>query len=128
MESNREGLDPESLTKGTYLVQCDLWASLILVWAPRPGQSKASPWWTMARWAASQHRLRGLARHCFACVTTSGGLTSVANISSQCPVVAEYSSPKGSCLCSENEVSAANTDGFYFRKTIQECLLRKSFP
>lgn len=66
--------------------------------------------------------------HCFACVTTSGGLTFVANVSSQHPVVAECSSPKGSCLCSENKVSAANTDGFYFRKTIHECLLRKSFP
>ena len=32
--------------------------------------------------------------HCFACVTTSGGLTFVANISSQHPVVAECSSPK----------------------------------
>ena len=113
---------------GTYLVQGDLWASLILDWAPRPGQRKAGPWWTMERWAAFQHRLCGLTCHCFVCVTASGGLTSVANISSQFSVVAECSSPKGSCLCSENKVSAANTDGFYFRKTIKECLLRKSFP
>ena len=91
-------------------------------------QHKAGPWWTMERWAPSSTGCVVWHVTVFACVTTSGRLTFVANVSSQRPVVAECSSPKGSCLCSENEVSAANTDGFYFRKTIQECLLRKSFP
>lgn len=52
----------------------------------------------------------------------------VANLSSQGAVVAECPALGTPGYRLEKKVPAANTDGFYFRKTIHECLLRKAFP
>lgn len=62
------------------------------------------------------------------CTNIPSRLNFVADFSPQGPVVASVPVLRTPVYSSENKVSAANTDGFYFRKTIHECLLRKGFP
>lgn len=127
MESNREGLDPEA---GLRELSGPGWpvGFLDLVWAPRPG--------SVGRPLVDHGEVGRLPAQAvwfwhvtvFACVTTSGRLTFVANVSSQRPVVARCSVPRALAYVPENKFQLLTLTVFYFRKTIHKMSFKKKFP
>lgn len=61
------------------------------------------------------------------CINISSGLTFVADLSFQSPVVAERSNPEDSCVYSEKRVSATNTD-VLFQEDNSRMSFKKRFP